>query len=100
MHQQAQNGVCETGGGLARAYAGAVNEESKDLVAAGAGIVQIDEPYMQAHPDKARLYGVTAVNRALEGVIGKTAIHVCFGYAAPVYDRPAGYSFLRELASC
>ena len=100
MTQQAQNGFYETEEALAMAYAVAVNEEIKDLFAAGADIVQIDEPYMQAQPDKARLYGVTAVNRALEGVIGKTAIHVCFGYAALVHDRPAGYSFLPELAHC
>ena len=100
MTQQAQNGFYETEEALAMAYAVAVNEEIKDLFAAGADVVQIDEPYMQAQPDKARLYGVTAVNRALEGVIGKTAIHVCFGYAELVHDRPAGYSFLPELAQC
>ena len=100
MTQQAQNGFYETEEALAMAYAVAVNEEIKDLFAAGADIVQIDEPYMQAQPDKARLYGVTAVNRALEGVIGKTAIHVCFGYAALVHDRPVGYSFLPELSQC
>ena len=81
-------------------YAAAVNEEIKELFAAGADIVQIDEPYMQAQPEKARQYGVNAVNRAFDGVIGKTAIHLCFGYAALVRERPAGYSFLPELAQC
>src|SRR5258708_16104059 len=100
MSQQAQNDFYETEEALAMAYAAAVNEEIKDLFATGADTVQIDEPYMQAQPEKARQYGVKALNRALEGVVGKTAIHVCFGYAALVHDRPAGYSFLPELAHC
>jgi len=100
MTQQAQNDFYESEEELAMAYAAAVNEEIKELFAAGADIVQIDEPYMQAQPEKARAYGVKAVNRALEGVVGKTAIHVCFGYAALVRDRPASYSFLPELAQC
>jgi 5-methyltetrahydropteroyltriglutamate--homocysteine methyltransferase len=70
------------------------------VLAAGPDIVQIDEPDLQAQPEKALQYGVKAVNRALEGVVGKTAIHVCFGYAALVHERPAGYSFLSELAQC
>jgi 5-methyltetrahydropteroyltriglutamate--homocysteine methyltransferase len=78
-------------------YAAAVNEEIKDLFAAGADIVQIDEPYMQARPDKAASFGVTALNRALQGVGGTTAVHLCFGYAAFVKQRPEGYSFLPEL---
>ena len=82
---------------LAMDYAAAVNEEIKDLFAAGADIVQIDEPYMQARPDKARAIGITALNRALEGVGGTTAVHLCFGYAAFVTQRPSGYSFLPEL---
>jgi 5-methyltetrahydropteroyltriglutamate--homocysteine methyltransferase len=100
MTQQAQNDYYESEEALAMAYAAAVNEEIKGLFAAGADIVQIDEPYMQAQPEKARQYGVNAVNRALDGVIGKTAIHVCFGYAALVRERPAAYSFLPELAQC
>ncbi len=78
----------------------AVNEEIRDLFAAGADIVQIDEPYMQARPEKARQYGLRALNRALEGVEGTTAVHICFGYAAVIHVRPSGYSFLGELAGC
>ena len=79
-------------------YAVAVNAEINDLFAAGADIVQIDEPYMQARPGKARDYGVAALNRALEGVEGRTALHICFGYAALIHERPEGYNFLPELA--
>ena len=75
----------------------AVNEEIKDLFAAGADIVQLDEPYVQARPEPARAYAVKAINRALEGVDGKTALHLCFGYAYAVHDKPSGYSFLPEL---
>jgi 5-methyltetrahydropteroyltriglutamate--homocysteine methyltransferase len=78
-------------------YAAAVNAEIKDLFAAGADIVQVDEPWMQQHPDKARAYGVKALDRALEGVTGTVAVHLCFGYAAVVHDKPTGYSFLAEL---
>jgi 5-methyltetrahydropteroyltriglutamate--homocysteine methyltransferase len=78
-------------------YAAAVNEEIQDLFAAGADVVQIDEPWMQSSPDKARAYGVAALNRALEGVRGTTVVHICFGYAALVAGRPEGYSFLPEL---
>src|SRR5450755_307380 len=79
-------------------YAAAVNDEIRDLFAAGADIVQIDEPYMQARPEKARQYGLKALNRALEGANGTTAVHICFGYAAVIHQRPSGYSFLGELA--
>ena len=81
-------------------YAIAVNAEMRDLFAAGADVVQIDEPYMQARPEKARQYGLKALNRALEGVTGTTAVHICFGYAAVIHSRPSGYSFLGELAGC
>jgi 5-methyltetrahydropteroyltriglutamate--homocysteine methyltransferase len=81
-------------------YATAVNEEIRDLFAAGADVVQIDEPYMQARPDDARKYGLKALNRALEGVTGTTAVHICFGYAAIIHERPEAYSFLPELARC
>ena len=81
-------------------YADAVNAEIRDLFAAGADIVQIDEPYMQARPDEARAFGLAALNRALQGVTGTTAVHICFGYAAIIHARPSGYSFLPELASC
>jgi 5-methyltetrahydropteroyltriglutamate--homocysteine methyltransferase len=81
---------------LALDYAAAVNAEIKDLFAAGADIVQIDEPWMQSRPEKARKYGLKALDRALAGVQGTTAVHICFGYAAVVKDKPSGYSFLAE----
>jgi 5-methyltetrahydropteroyltriglutamate--homocysteine methyltransferase len=81
---------------LALDYAAAVNAEIKDLFAAGADIVQIDEPWMQSRPEKARKYGLKALDRALAGVRGTTAVHICFGYAAVVKDKPSGYSFLAE----
>jgi 5-methyltetrahydropteroyltriglutamate--homocysteine methyltransferase len=98
MAQQAQNIFYEHEEEMIADYAAAVNEEIKDLFAAGADIVQVDEPYMQARPDKARKYAVQALNRALDGVTGVTAVHLCFGYAAIVHERPSGYSFLPELA--
>lgn len=97
MSQQAVNEYYPTEEALALGYAGAVNQEIKDLFAAGADVVQIDEPYMQAYPDKARQFGVQALNRALEGVTGTTAVHICFGYGALVPGRPGSYSFLTEL---
>jgi 5-methyltetrahydropteroyltriglutamate--homocysteine methyltransferase len=99
MSQQAQNDAYETEEALALDYAAAVNEEIKDLFAAGADVVQIDEPYMQARPEKARQYGVAALTRALDGVTETTAVHICFGYAAIIHERPSGYSFLPELAA-
>jgi 5-methyltetrahydropteroyltriglutamate--homocysteine methyltransferase len=98
MSQQAQNDFYKNEEELAMDYAAAVNEEIKDLFAAGADVVQIDEPYMQARPEKARRYGLSALNRALDGVRGKTAVHLCFGYAAIIHERPPGYAFLTELA--
>jgi len=98
MSQQAQNDFYQSEEDLAMDYAAAVNEEVKDLFAAGADIVQIDEPYMQARPEKARRYGVTVLKRALEGVTGETAVHLCFGYAAIIHNRPPAYAFLTELA--
>src|SRR5213594_2247440 len=100
MSQQAQNDFYKSAEEAAMDYAAAVNEEIRDLFAAGADIVQIDEPYMQARPEKAREYGLKALNRALEGVEGTTAVHICFGYAAVIHVRPSGYSFLGELAGC
>jgi 5-methyltetrahydropteroyltriglutamate--homocysteine methyltransferase len=85
---------------VAMDYAAAVNEEARDLFAAGADIVQIDEPYLQAKPDEARRYGLAALNRALEGLAGTTAVHLCFGYAIYQKSKPTGYSFLPELAGC
>jgi 5-methyltetrahydropteroyltriglutamate--homocysteine methyltransferase len=100
MSQQAQNDFYKSEEDAAMDYAGAVNEEIRDLFAAGADVVQIDEPYMQARPEKARQYGLKALNRALEGVKGATAVHICFGYAAVIHARPSGYSFLSELSGC
>jgi 5-methyltetrahydropteroyltriglutamate--homocysteine methyltransferase len=100
MSQQAQNDHYPDLESAAMAYAAAVNAEIRDLHAAGADIVQIDEPYMQARPDDARAYGLAALEAALDGVSGTTAVHICFGYAAIIHDRPEGYSFLPELAGC
>jgi 5-methyltetrahydropteroyltriglutamate--homocysteine methyltransferase len=100
MMQQAQNDFYRTEEEAALDYAAAVNEEIRDLFAAGADIVQIDEPYLQAQPDKARTYGMKALNRALEGIRGELAVHLCFGYATFVHSRPSAYSFLPELAGC
>jgi 5-methyltetrahydropteroyltriglutamate--homocysteine methyltransferase len=97
MSKQAQNDYYSTDEELALDYAEAVNAEIKDLFAAGADIVQLDEPWMQQHPDKAREYGLKALDRALDGVTGTVAVHLCFGYAAVVHEKPTGYSFLAEL---
>src|SRR5947208_13697274 len=99
MSQQAQNDFYQSDEEMALDYAAAVNAEIKDLFAAGADVVQIDEPYMQARPDKARKFGLEALNAALDGVTGTTAVHICFGYAAIIHVRPSGYSFLPELAN-
>src|SRR5260221_14453575 len=100
MSQQAQNEFYRSEEEAAMDYAVAVNEEIRDLFKAGADIVQVDEPYMQARPEKARQYGLKALNRALDGVAGETAVHICFGYAAVIHERPSAYSFLPELAAC
>ena len=100
MSQQAQNDFYGTLEEAAMDYAVAVNEEIKDLFAAGADIVQVDEPYLQARPKVADEYGLIALNRALEGVTGVTAVHVCFGYAAVIHERPSGYSFLSQFKGC
>src|SRR5436853_1241314 len=100
MSQQAQNEYYRSEEEAAMDYAVAVNAEIRDLFAAGADIVQVDEPYMQARPEKARRYGLAALNRALEGVQGTTCVHICFGYAAIIHERPSGYSFLSEMSGC
>ena len=100
MAQQAQNDYYGSTADLALGYAEAVNEEVADLFAAGADIVQLDEPYLQARSEEARKYGIRVINRALDGITGTTAVHLCFGYAAIIHDRPSGYSFLPELADC
>jgi len=100
MAQQACNDYYGSTSDLALGYAEAVNEEVADLFAAGADIVQLDEPYLQARSEEARKYGIQVINRALDGITGTTAVHLCFGYAAIIHDRPSGYSFLPELADC
>jgi 5-methyltetrahydropteroyltriglutamate--homocysteine methyltransferase len=97
MGRQAQDDYYKDEEAVAMDYAAAVNAEIKDLFAAGADVVQIDEPWMQQHPDKARQFGLKALNCALDGVVGTVAVHLCFGYAAVVHDKPSGYSFLAEL---
>ncbi|HEX5228156.1 MAG TPA: uroporphyrinogen decarboxylase family protein [Bryobacteraceae bacterium] len=97
MSQQAHNDFYKSEEEMAMDYAAAVNEEIRDLFKAGADIVQIDEPYMQAVPDKARQFGLKALNRALDSLPGETAVHLCFGYAAMVANRPSEYQFLTEL---
>ena len=99
MSEQAQNDYYPTKQEAAFGYAAAVNAEVADLFAAGADIVQLDEPYLQARAETAKGYGVEVVNAALAGVTGTTALHLCFGYAAIIHDRPSGYSFLPELAA-
>ncbi|GEL17250.1 5-methyltetrahydropteroyltriglutamate--homocysteine methyltransferase [Pseudonocardia asaccharolytica] len=100
MSQQAQNDHYPDLESAAMDYAAAVNAEIRDLFAAGADVVQIDEPYLQARPDAARGYGLAALGAALDGLTGTTAVHLCFGYAAIIHERPEGYSFLPELAGC
>ena len=100
MTHQAQDDHYGDERSLAFAYADAVNAELRDLKAAGADVVQIDEPYLQARPEPAREYAVEAVDRALDGIEGDTVLHTCFGYAHIVHDRPSGYPFLRELNEC
>jgi 5-methyltetrahydropteroyltriglutamate--homocysteine methyltransferase len=99
MAEQAQNDYYPSKEAAAFAYAEAVNGEIADLFAAGADIVQLDEPYLQARSETAKEYGVKVVNAALEGITGTTAVHLCFGYAAIIHERPSGYSFLPELAA-
>ncbi len=99
MAEQAQNDYYPSKEAAAFGYAEAVNAEVADLFAVGADIVQLDEPYLQARPQAARQYGVKVLNAALEGITGTTAVHLCFGYAAIIHERPSGYSFLPELAA-
>ncbi|HUC58239.1 MAG TPA: cobalamin-independent methionine synthase II family protein [Streptosporangiaceae bacterium] len=100
MAQQAQNDYYSTVEEAAYAYAHAVHAEVTDLFDAGADVVQLDEPYLQARPEAARQFGVGVINTALAAIGGTTAVHLCFGYAAIIHDRPSGYSFLPELAGC
>ena len=98
MSQQAQDDYYKDEEALAMALAEAVNAEVRDLFAAGADIVQLDEPYLQARPEKAKRFAIRAINRALEGITGTTALHTCFGYAHIVHSRPNGYPFIEPLA--
>jgi 5-methyltetrahydropteroyltriglutamate--homocysteine methyltransferase len=98
MSQQAQDDYYNDEEALAMALAEAVNEEVRDLFAAGADVVQLDEPYLQARAEKAKRFAIKAINRALRGITGTTALHTCFGYAHIVHSRPNGYPFLEELA--
>jgi 5-methyltetrahydropteroyltriglutamate--homocysteine methyltransferase len=98
MAQQAQDDYYKDEEALAMAYAAAVNDEIKDLKKAGADVIQLDEPWLQARAEGAARYGVKAINRALQGIEGTTVVHLCFGYAAAVKDKPPGYSFLAQLA--
>jgi 5-methyltetrahydropteroyltriglutamate--homocysteine methyltransferase len=100
MTQQAQDDYYGDEAELALAFAAAVNEEARDLVSAGADVVQIDEPYLQARPEQARRYAMAAIDRALAGVTATTALHTCFGYGHIVRDKPEGYPFLEELNGC
>ena len=98
MSQQAQDDYYHDEEALAMALAEVVNGEVRDLFAAGADVVQLDEPYLQARAEKARRFAIKAINRALAGIAGTTALHTCFGYAHIVHSRPNGYPFLEELA--
>jgi 5-methyltetrahydropteroyltriglutamate--homocysteine methyltransferase len=100
MSQQAKNEFYKDDEELAMAFADAVNAEARDLQKAGADVIQLDEPWVRNNPDLARRYAVKAINRALEGITVPTVVHLCFGYAAvvPGSTKPAGYSFLSELA--
>jgi 5-methyltetrahydropteroyltriglutamate--homocysteine methyltransferase len=98
MTQQAQDDHYGDEEAVAMAFAAAVNEEIRDLKAAGADVIQLDEPWLQARHERAARYGVKAINRALEGIAGPTVVHLCFGYAAAVKEKPSGYSFLPQLA--
>jgi 5-methyltetrahydropteroyltriglutamate--homocysteine methyltransferase len=100
MTQQAQNDYYCDERSVALAYADAVRDELRDLKRAGADVLQIDEPYLQARPEQAREYAIDAINRALDGLDGDTVLHTCFGYAHVVKNKPSGYPFLRELNDC
>jgi 5-methyltetrahydropteroyltriglutamate--homocysteine methyltransferase len=100
MSQQMYDEAYGDEAALAMDLAVAVNEEVRDLFAAGADVVQLDEPWLQSRAEKARAFALPAIERALEGVSGTTALHTCFGYAHVVHDRPDGYPFLAELAGC
>ncbi len=98
LSRQARNEFYKDEEELAMDYAIAVNQELRDLKATGVDVVQLDEPWVRQSPEKAARYGIKAINRALEGIEGPTVVHLCFGYAAVVANKPSGYSFLGQLA--
>jgi 5-methyltetrahydropteroyltriglutamate--homocysteine methyltransferase len=100
MSQQAQDEHYGDPRSVALAYAEAVNQELHDLVAAGADVVQLDEPWLQARPEQAREYAVDAIDRALAGIAAETELHICHGYAAVVREKAQSYAFLVELDAC
>jgi 5-methyltetrahydropteroyltriglutamate--homocysteine methyltransferase len=101
MAQQAKNEFYKDADEMVMDFAAAVNEEAKDLEAAGADVIQLDDPWLRNDPDAAKRIAVRALNRALEGLKVTTVVHLCFGYAAVVAgQKPAGYSFLPQLADC
>jgi 5-methyltetrahydropteroyltriglutamate--homocysteine methyltransferase len=100
MSQQVANEFYADEAAMAMDYAVAVNEELRELKAAGIDVVQLDEPWVRTAPEKATRWGIAAINRALEGIEGPTVVHLCFGYAAMVADKPSGYTFLPQLADC
>ncbi len=98
LSQQARNEFYADEEEMAMDYAAAVNAELRELKATGVDVVQLDEPWVRTAPDKAERYGVRAINRALEGIAGPTVVHLCFGYAHVVHNKPSGYAFLPQLA--
>jgi 5-methyltetrahydropteroyltriglutamate--homocysteine methyltransferase len=98
LSRQVQNDFYKDEEELAMDYAVAVNQELRALKATGVDVVQLDEPWVRTAPEQAIRYGIKAINRALEGIEGPTVVHVCFGYAAVVAEKPSGYSFLAELS--
>ena len=99
MSQQVQNDFYKDEEEMAMDYAIAVNQELRELKATGVDVVQLDEPWVRTSPEKAARYGIKAINRALEGIEGITVVHLCFGYAAVVSQKPTGYSFLGQLSN-
>ena len=98
LAQQAQNEYYPDRESLAMDYATCVNQEVLELFAAGADIVQLDEPWLRNNVEEARRFAIPVIDRALDGVTGTTALHLCFGYAAVVSEKPGEYSYLTELA--
>jgi 5-methyltetrahydropteroyltriglutamate--homocysteine methyltransferase len=100
MAQQSQNDFYRDPDEMVMDFAVALNEEAHLLQAAGADVIQLDDPWLRTNPDAAKRIAVRAINRALQGLSVTTAVHLCFGYAAVVNQKPTGYSFLPQLAEC